>query len=128
TSSVVTQRDRQCAVTFEIVVQDFDRDDALEIRWFVDYGPDRTAPVAVDELPPAPEMVDGLRNPASVSYTFVPRDHATVGGGYVVLEAVVSDGFDPDPEALPVDRAILPGSDADVTSWKITITEEECRQ
>lgn len=127
-TTVVTQRASPCAVEFSVVVQDFDREDALEVRWFVDYGPDDTVPDAVVELPPAPELTNGLRNPASVSYRFEPRLHVTGGGGYVVVEAVVSDGFDPAPGATPENRAVRPGRDVDVTSWKVVITEEECRQ
>lgn len=125
-TTVVTQRD--CTVTFSIDVEDFDRADGLEVRWFIDYGPDDAEPVDRATIPPDPDMRDGVRNPPGDSYTLRPRTIVAGSGNYVVVEAVVSDGFDPDPAAEPRNRAVLPGKASDETSWKLVITEEECVQ
>lgn len=127
-TTLVTQRAPGCSLTLEVVVQDYDREDELEIRWFVDYGPANTAPVTSTVLPAAPEMRDGMRNPSSATFEFVPRRYVVGDAGYVVVEAVVSDGFDPTPGAWPENRAVLQHKDADLTSWKIAVTGEECRR
>jgi len=123
TSTVVTQRD--CPVVFELLgIEDYDRADGLVVRWFVNYGPDHLEPVQETYIAPSPEMVDGIRTPAGDSFELAPRQYASGAAGYLVVEAVVSDGFDPDPEAEPRNRAVLPGKDWDETSWKVTVTEE----
>ncbi|WP_373045113.1 hypothetical protein [Vulgatibacter sp.] len=117
---------RHCpTVTFALEgIEDFDREDSLEIRWFVDYGPDRTVPSRVATIPASPEMVDGIRpGPAEA---FVVRPNNWVQYGHVRIEAVVSDGFDPDPEAEPANRAVLAGKDWDLASWDLIVTDESC--
>ena len=123
TQRVVTQWLCDAPVTFQLIgVEDFDRGDALEVRWFVDYGPDDATPEASMEIPASPDLVNGVRPNSTVTFQIDPRD---IGPGRtVVVEAVVSDGFDPAPAAEPLNRAVLPEKDADSTSWLLTVTAE----
>jgi len=121
-TEVVTQRGCQ-ALTFAVQqIEDFDRGDDLEVRWFVNYGPDDPTPVQSNVIPASGDVVDGVRGGAELRLD--PDDYPP---GRLVIEAVVSDGFDPDPAAAPENRAVLAGKAADETSWQLTITAEpEC--
>lgn len=107
---------------FELLgVRDRDRKDTLEVRWFVNYGAHDTTIWRSDTLPPPPEDASDIR-------LSPPFDLDTDGyvGQLVVVEAVVSDGFDPDPAAEPRDRAILPNKGYAQTGWIVQITDVEC--
>lgn len=120
-TTVVRQED--CGdVSFQLLgVRDRDLADVLEVRWFVNYGPLNTAPlVPAEVIPPPPDGAGNIRIPAP--FTIPARSFS---GQQIVVEAVVSDGFDPDPAAEPRGRAVRPGKGHDETSWIVRITDDE---
>ena len=101
-SDVITQNGCTQGIPFSLeAIEDFDRGDDLEVRWFVNYGPDATEPLARTTIPASPEMRDGIRSPPGDTWTFQPN---AWGPGTVIVEAVVSDDFDPEPAAEPRGR------------------------
>lgn len=104
-------------------IRDRDRGDTLEVRWFVNYGPFDPEPWRpADSVPPPTDGASDIRIPPE--FVLMTRHFV---GQQLVVEAVVSDGFDPDPNAEPAGRAILPGRGHDETSWVVRITDEaEC--
>jgi len=123
-TEVITQRGCQ-AVTFAVdQIEDFDAGDDVVVRWFVDWRPDDPTKAQEDVIPGSPQIVDGVRGGSQLRLD--PDDYPL---GTLLVEAVVSDGFDPHPDAEPANRAVLPGKDVDETSWQLTITAAtECLQ
>lgn len=107
-------------------IEDTDRTDALEVRWFVNYGPGATEQAAPPTRVPPPADGTSVRAPFTVRFELQPELYE---GQRVVVEAVVSDGFDPDPEAEPAGRAVIAGKDFDEVSWQVEVTPgPECMQ
>lgn len=120
-TTVVSQK--TCALSFQLHgVRDRDRSDTLEVRWFINYSPSSPDSLRQREtIPPPPDGADDIRLPEKFDI-----ETSDFTGQQIVVEAVVSDGFDPDPNAEPKDRAILPNKGHDETSWIVRITNEEC--
>ncbi len=119
----IRTQQRCAALSFSVEqLEDFDTGDDLEVRWFVNYGEGNPVPERVSVSPGSPDLVDGLRSGSE--FTFDPKDF---GSGTFLVEVVVSDGFDPNPDAEPLNRAVLPGKDVDETSWHVLVlSAPEC--
>lgn len=111
-------------LSFQLLgVRDRDLDDFLEVRWFVNYGPLNTDARQKDEIPPPPDGAGDIRIPPEFSL----KDTRLLAGQQIIVEAVVSDGFDPDPAAEPRGRAVRPGKGLDEELWIVRITDgTEC--
>lgn len=107
-----------CQEEFSVTLEELDWNDVLQVRWFVNYGPGNTAPVHETRHAAPLNVGDGSQS----VWTLQPQRY---GPGTVVVEAVVSDGFD-DCTAEPRERAVVPGKGWDETSWRVTIGEGPC--
>ncbi len=123
-SVVRTQRGCREVKLELLAIEDLDVDDALEVRWFVNYEQGRQEPVARRTIPAGFGFQYGIRTPAGDSLQLSFDRHRDP---VLVVEAVVSDGFDPDPERQPMRRAILPGKAVAETSWAVFVEDvQEC--
>ncbi|HET7753512.1 MAG TPA: hypothetical protein VFK85_06355 [Anaeromyxobacteraceae bacterium] len=105
-------------VPFSGTLDDPDLDDAVEVRWFVDYSPGMPG-VQQNDFPAAsPDGTDTRR--ALPDFRFFPARYAP---GPHVVEVVVSNGFyslgrDP-PGSLQPNRTPQPGYETQVFRWLI---------
>lgn len=99
------------------VIEDFDPEDDLEVRWFVDYDDGNVEPFDSSVIPGGDDVINGVRTPPGDTFELDLRD---LRGRTVVVSAVVSDGFD-DPEKEPRWQAVLPGRDSDRTNWTVHV-------
>lgn len=112
---------RACTPRFTLpLLEDGDLDDDLEVKWFVNYDEGNVLPIDrwwID----AAEARDELRFVTNREFVVDLEHHP--GSSVLVVEAVVSDGFD-DPAAPPVHRAPAEGRDVAVATWTVVISEE----
>ncbi|AKU90400.1 hypothetical protein [Vulgatibacter incomptus] len=108
-------------------IRDLDPDDQLEVRWFINYEePGNQKPDRTKIIPAGFRLQEGIRSPAGDEYALKLNLYR---GKVVVVEAVVSDGFDPDTEEAPAWRAVRKGKDFDQASWTIYVEDvAECLQ
>ncbi|HEY0838937.1 MAG TPA: hypothetical protein VGD74_02000 [Vulgatibacter sp.] len=106
-----------------LAVEDMDEQDAIEIRWFVNYHKGNTEPVKVSRRE-AEGFQDGIRTPPGDFHdVFFSQFEDQV----LVVEAVVSDGFDAAPDAEPAKRAPARGKALAQTSWTVFVEGvQEC--
>jgi hypothetical protein len=104
-------------------ISDCDAADAVSVRWFVNYDPEKPQQYDVNSTyRGGPGVSQCLRSPASDSYNFKPGEQESAADGIVHLEAVLSDGFAPQSEA-PAYRAALPGKSVTRVGWTIVLTD-----
>lgn len=105
-------------------IEDLDPEDDLEVRWFVNYQLGRWDPVRVNLIRAEARSQDGIPFPARDSFTLSFdqfRDET------LVVEAVVSDGFDDDPDREPAHRAVQRGKTFAEVGWTILVESvQEC--
>jgi hypothetical protein len=104
-------------------VEEFDLEDTLELRFFLDY--DRGCPgcTEIQEKVVLPPSSSEIRT-TGFDYTLrLPLDE-----GLHLVEAWVSDGFSSDRTAEPVNRAVAEGKGFDKVVWVIEVEagEGEC--
>lgn len=124
-SSVIrTQRGCERVVLSLDAIEDLDPEDDLEVRWFVNYDQGRWDPVRVNQIRAESRFQDGIH--------FASRDSLTVSFDQfrdtaLVIEAVVSDGFDDDPDKEPIQRAIRARRAFVEASWTLFVEGvQEC--
>lgn len=112
---------RACRRTFQLLgVEDSDGDDDLELRWFVNYEPDAPQILLAGTISGGQGAMRTVPGDLRLSLAFDEFREEVL-----VVEAVVSDGFDPDPAQLPANRAVLPGHAAATTSWTVIVADED---
>lgn len=106
-----------------LAVEDMDELDALEIRWFVNYQQGNTEPVRTSRREAAGYR-DGIRTPSGDALDLY---FSQFEDQVLVVEAVVSDGFDPTVDAEPSNRAPTRGKAIAQTSWTVFVESvQEC--
>lgn len=105
-----------------LAIQDMDEEDAIEVRWFVNYHRGSTDPVRAHGINAG--FQDGIRAPAGDALDLFFSQYEDQ---VLVVEAVVSDGFDPDATRDPANRAPAPGKAVTHTSWTVFVESvQEC--
>lgn len=105
-----------------LAIEDMDEGDAIEIRWFVNYQRGRIEPERVQRIDSG--FQDGIRAPAGDAWDLVFGEFEDQ---VLVVEAVVSDGFDPDTSRDPANRAPAAGKAVTHTSWTVFVESvQEC--
>jgi len=108
---------------FELLaIEDMDEEDSIEVRWFVNYQQGNVEPVRVARITTG--FQDGIRSPPGDGLdVFFSQYEDQV----LVVEAVVSDGFDSDPGRSPVNRVPLAGKAVTHTGWTVFVESvQEC--
>jgi len=105
-------------------VEDMDEEDPIEIRWFVNYQQGNTAPVRRKEIPSGFGFQEGIRTPPGDAFEVFFNQYEDQ---VLVVEAVVSDGFDADAAREPANRAPAKGKAVTQSSWTIFVeSAQEC--
>lgn len=119
-SASVLHLQRDCELSFSLPqIEDLDRDDDLEVRWFVNYDDGNVGDLDTWHLD-ASEAEGTLRFTGNRSLRVDLEDYPDAST--LVVEAVVSDGF-ADPGEPPLNRAVMRGRGQAVASWTIVISE-----
>ncbi|HSM93109.1 MAG TPA: hypothetical protein VLT47_09490 [Anaeromyxobacteraceae bacterium] len=141
-ASAVIRVPSACATepTFELSASLVDENTAetVEARWFVDYvaeDPAHDISYQADRIE-APSQADPNRPVTSRAippYRFSPYPFGATAGAVHVVELVVSNGFDPAADMVPVDgapklpnRTPLPGFETQVYRWVFLMTNDAC--
>ena len=107
-----------------LAIEDMDEDDPIEIRWFVNYQRGSTDPVRRKEISSGLGFQEGIRTPAGDAFEIFFNQYEDQ---VLVVEAVVSDGFDPDATRDPANRTAAKGKAVTQTSWTIFVeSAQEC--
>lgn len=105
-----------------LAIEDMDEEDSIEIRWFVNYQKGNVEPVRVQRITSG--FQEGIRAPAGDALELFFREYEDQ---VLVVEAVVSDGFDPDASRDPANRAPTAGKAVTHTSWTVFVESvQEC--
>ncbi|HSN14514.1 MAG TPA: hypothetical protein VLT61_07760 [Anaeromyxobacteraceae bacterium] len=117
---------------------DENTDETVEARWFVDYvGADPSRDISYQT-----DRIEGIHQPdpnrpittrAIPPYPFSPYSFGAAAGTVHVVELVVSNGFDPAADTVPVggvpalpNRTPLPSFETQVYRWVIMLTDDPC--
>lgn len=115
-------------VRFEAIVADPDIDDALTVRWFVDYDP-RNNPIVWKEQRIAPSGQEVRTTTSALLELNTATGPLSVEGQHLV-EVFVSDGQlinrDPQPLEVAPDGGIINPSYVDTFAWYVNIENQVC--
>jgi len=123
-SVIRTQRGCERVVLSLDAIEDLDPEDDLEVRWFINYEQGRWDPVRVNSIRAENRFQDGILFPSrdSLHVSFDQYRDPTL-----VVEAVVSDGFDDDPDKEPIQRAVRQRRAYAEVAWTILVEgTQEC--
>ena len=113
-------------VVLAVTVEDVDTTEAVEVRWFLNYGAAGTGYIISYEVPASTDPNDPLRPVAPLAFRpYGPRGNAT--RTVDVVEAVVSNGFLPLSDLItqPVQRAAASPYVTQVQRWVIQYVDED---
>lgn len=112
---------RACRRSFSLLgVEVPDPDAPVELRWFVNYEPGASNVLHAGIIPAGDGALRLVPSDLALSLSFDEFREEVL-----VVEAVVSDGFDPDPDRHPPNRAVLPGKNSAVATWTVIVSDED---